>query len=110
MVWDLPPPWDIILLIIVFAVVGVGVFHLYFSAYHRRYFSGKAMQLAAVKTVGLLVLWGGSFWIVFWLVSQVLPPGWLRYLVGGGVWWLLSQTVVMLGWKLLDRVLDNHFG
>ncbi|MGH2521056.1 MAG: hypothetical protein ACRDH2_01015 [Anaerolineales bacterium] len=40
----------------------------------------------------------------------MLPLGWLRYLVGGGVWWLLSETALALGWELLGGVLDTLFG
>jgi hypothetical protein len=62
--------------------------------------------LALLRTVGGLVLYGGSLALALWLISSLLPLGWLRYLVGSGIWWLLSETVVAGGMKLLDRILE----
>jgi hypothetical protein len=110
MVWELSPPWDMIIAIGAFMVMGIFVFWNYLSVYERRYFHWKGHQLALVKTVAWLIFYGGSFGLVFWLVSLGLSPGWLRYLVGGGVWWLLSETVLGLSWPFVDQALDNLFG
>lgn len=107
MAWELPPPWNWLVAIITLVIVGGFVFRFSFGSYHRRYFFDKALQLALWRTVGWLVLYGGSVGVVFWLVSLAWPVGWLRYLVGSAVWWLLSETVLAAGLKLLDRALEN---
>ena len=104
--WELPPPWDWLLIVGVLVVVIVPVFWLSFTGYQRRYFFGKALKLAIVRTVGWLVLYGGSFALVFWLISQVWTAGWLRYVVGSFVWWLLTESVLALGWRFFDRLLE----
>ena len=104
--WELPPPWDWLLIVGVLVVVIVPVFWLSFTGYQRRYFFGKALKLAIVRTVGWLVLYGGSFALVFWLISQVWTAGWLRYVGGSFVWWLLTESVLALGWRFFDRLLE----
>lgn len=108
--WYLPPPWDVVLIVAVLTVTGAFVFYLRFGAYERRYFTGKAFQLAAITTLAWLIFFGGSFALVFWLVSFFIPPGWLRIAVGGGVWWLLNQTVLAFGWEFVDRWLNALLG
>lgn len=111
MIWtalDVPPPWTWVVIVGLFAFSSVIVFWLSFTAYHRRYFSGKAIKLALLRTIGWLILNGGAFWLLFTLVSLIFPSGsWLPYLVGSGAWWLLSQTVLALGMKILDQMLVN---
>ncbi|RPH63061.1 MAG: hypothetical protein EHM81_00920 [Chloroflexi bacterium] len=106
MPWELPPPWDKVLFAGLLLVFGAAIFWFSFSGYHRRYFFDKALLLALLRTLGGLVLYGGSLALALWLISSLLPFGWLRYLVGGGIWWLLSETVVAGGMKLLDRILE----
>jgi hypothetical protein len=111
MIWialDVPAPWAWLVIVGIFAVLSVVVFRFSFGAYHRRYFFDKALKLAFWRTVGWLVLNGGSFWIVFWVISLAFPEsGWLPYLVGYGVWWLLSSTLLTAGLQVLDRLLEN---
>lgn len=106
MVWELPPPWDWLILAITIILVGGFVFWFSLANYHRRYFFDKALQLAVWRTLGWLVLYGGSFGLLFWIFSLIWPAGWLRYLVGSSVWWLLSETILAAIWKLLDRWLE----
>jgi hypothetical protein len=63
MIWialDVPAPWVWLVIVGIFAVLGVVVFRFSFWAYHRRYFFDKALKLAFWRTVGWLVLNGGS--------------------------------------------------
>ena len=106
MPWELPPRWDNVLFGGLLLVFGIAIFWLSLSHYHRRYFSDKALQLALLRTIGALALYGSSLALAFWLVTMLPSLGWLRYLVGGCVWWLLSETVVAWGVKFLDRVLE----
>lgn len=111
MIWvalDVPPPWAWLVIVGIFTVLSVVVFRFSFGAYHQRYFYNKALKLAFWRTVGWLVLNGGAFSILFGLLSLAFPgKGWVPYLVGGAVWWLLSQTVLSAGLRLLDRLLEN---
>ena len=111
MIWiasDVPPPWAWLAVVGIFAVLSVVVFRFSFWAYHRRYFFNKAIVLAFWRTVGWLLLHGGSFWIVFWSISMAFPTsGWWSYLVVCVVWWLLSKTLLAAGLHLLDRLLEN---
>lgn len=107
MAWELPSPWNWIVALVTVVVVSGVVFWFSFGSYHRRYFFDKALQLALWRTLGWVVLYGGSVALVVWLVSALAPIGWLRYLIGGAVWWLLSETVLAAGVRLLDRALEN---
>ncbi len=111
MIWialDVPPPWTWLVIVGIFGVLSVVIFRFSFGAYHRRYFFNKALQLAFWRTLGWLVLNGGSFLVIFWLISVSLSTsGWLPYLVGCGVWWLLSNTLLAAGMQLVDRLLEN---
>ena len=92
----------------ILVALGVVVFRFSFWAYHRRYFFNKALKLAFWRTIGWLVLYGGSFWLVFWLVSVLFPnSGWQAYLAVCVLWWLLSKTLLAGGLYLLDRLLEN---
>lgn len=105
---DVPPPWAWLVIVGIFAALSMMVFWFSFSAYHRRYFFDKALKLALWRTFGWLVLNGGTFSILFWVLLLAFPGrGWLPYLVGGTVWGLLSQTVLSAGLQLLDRLLEN---
>jgi hypothetical protein len=111
MIWialDVPPPWAWLVIMGIFAVLSVVVFRFSFWAYHRRYFFNRAIVLAFWRTLGWLVLNGGAFWIVFWLISLAFPTsGWRAYLVGCVAWWFLSKTLLAAGLQLLDHVLEN---
>lgn len=106
LVWLLPPPWDWFVIISLLTVVCVPIFWLSLTGYHRRYFFDKALKLAVLRTIGWLILYGGSFALVFWIFSLLWPPGWTRYVVGGIVWWLLSETILALAWQFIDRLLE----
>lgn len=112
MIWislDVPPPWAWLVIAGVFAVLSVVVFRVSFDAYDdRRYFFNKALKLAFWRTLGWLALNGGSFCIVFWLINLIFPEsGWWAYLAGGGVWWLLSNTLLAAGMHILDYRLEK---
>lgn len=111
MIWTalgVPPPRAWFVIMGIFGVLGVLVFRFSFDTYHRRYFFNRALQLAFWRTLGWLVLNGGSFFVVFWLTSVALPTrSWLAYLIGCSVWWLLSKTLLAAGLQLLDRLLEN---
>ena len=110
MIWELSSPWDMIVAVGTFVLMGGYVFWHHLSIYERKYFPWKGHQLALIKTGAWLILYGGSFSLIFWLVSLWLEPGWLRYLIGGGVWWLLTETILGLSWPFVDQALDNLFG
>lgn len=102
--WTLSPPWDWLLIVVLLILVSAGVFWLSFTAYQQRYFFNKALQLSVLRTVAWLVLYGGSFALVFWLVSLFLSPGVTRYFVGSAAWWLLANTALAIIWNFLDGV------
>ena len=106
MLWELPPPWNWIVTVGLGLVLAGAMFWLSLHSYHRRYFFDKALQLASLRTAGWLVLYGGSFALVYWLTALAVPEGWLRYLVVGCVWWLLSETTLALVWTFFDRFLE----
>lgn len=116
MIWialDVPPPWSKLVItgvfgVLVFGVLGVMVFNFSLQAYHRRYFFDKALKLAFCRTLAWLVLNGGSFLVIFWLISVFFPTtsGWLLYLidlVGLVVWNFLSDA----GMGLVDYLLEK---
>ena len=105
-VWELETPWSWIVLIGSLLVLAGVVFWIQFMGLRRR--SGRAGEIAAIKTAAWMILFGGSFTLIFWIVSLFMAPGFARYLVGGGIWWLLSQTVLSLIWTGLDRGLGNR--
>jgi len=105
-VWELESPWSWILLVTCLVILAGVVFWIQWSFWWRK--SGRAPQIAAAKTLAWLVLYGGSFALTFWIVSSFMKAGTARYLVGGGVWWLLSQTVLALAWTGVSRILDNR--
>ncbi len=104
--WLVSPTWDRFVIAGVLVVASVLVFWLSYTGYEYRYFTGKALKLALLRTVGWLVMYGGTFVLIFALLSRVWPAGWLRYVIGGGVWWLLTETVLALGWQWLNRLLE----
>lgn len=104
--WLLSPPWDWIVIATALGAAGLPLFWYSFGAYHRRYALDRALELAILRTVGWLVLYGGTFALVFWLLSRVLPIGWIRYVVGGGVWWILRGAVLGFAWAFYDRWLE----
>lgn len=111
MIWtalDFSSPWNWLIVLGVFAVLGIMVFKFSFDAYYRRYFYGKALKLAFWRTVGWLVLSGVSFVIVFWPLSILFPKSsWWAYLIGWTVWGILSETVVAAGVHILDAFLEK---
>ena len=104
--WELPPPWDWLVIGAVLAGVSGPVFWLSWSGYQRRYFPGKALQMALGRTFAWLVMYGGSFALIFGLISLFLPAGGARYLVGAAVWWLVSETALALAWPYVERLLE----
>ncbi len=108
--WYLPWPWDLVVIVALLTVAGVIVFYLRLGVYHRRYFTGKALQLAALTTFAWLIVHGGAFMLIYGLTTLFLPPGWLRIAVGSGVWWLPANTALAFGWEFVDRWLNAMFG
>jgi len=110
LVWYMPWPWDLVVIVVVLTVASVVVFYLRFGAYHRRYFTDRALQLTALTTLAWLVVYGGAFMLVCGLTALFLPPGWLRIAVGSGVWWLLANTALTFGWEFVNRWLNAMLG
>lgn len=106
MPWELPSPWNWITTLGTLAVLWVAIFWVSLHAYHRRYFAGKALQLACLRSLGWILLYGGSFALISWLATWTTPAGWVRYLVIGSAWWLLSETILALAWYWFDRLLE----
>ena len=52
------------------------------------------------------MLYGGTFSLVFWLLSRVWPAGWTRYVVGGAAWWVVKEAVLGFAWRLYDAWLE----
>ncbi|MCL4805325.1 MAG: hypothetical protein KJ046_13565 [Anaerolineae bacterium] len=111
MIWsalDIPLPWSWLVIVAVFAVLTVVVFKLSFEAYLRRYFFDKALRLSLLRTTVWLILNGSTFCFIFWLITRWFPDrGWLAYLVGTFVWWLLSETILAIGMQLFDQLLEK---
>ena len=105
-VWEIPEPWSWVLLFGCLVILALVVFWIQFVGLSRR--SGRAAEIAAIKTAAWMILYGGSFTLIFWIVSRFMTPGFARYLVGGGIWWLLSQKVLSIVWSGLDRGLGNR--
>lgn len=103
---ELPSPWNWLVTVGIALVLGSAIFWLSLHHYHRRYFFDKALQLAFLRTVGWLLMYGGSAALLYWLSALVTPVGWLRYLVMGCAWWLLSETVLAFAWQGFDRLLE----
>jgi hypothetical protein len=106
MPWEFPSPWNWILTTGMLLILGIAIFWLSIQRYERRYFTGKALQLALLRTLGWLAWYGGSILLVYWLTGLFLPSAWLHYLAAGGLWWLLSETILAWGWELFDRLLE----
>lgn len=111
MIWtalDVPSPWSWLIIVAVFALLTVVVFRLSLETYHRRYFLDKAISLSLLRTAVWLILNGGTFLIVFWLITRWFPDrSWLAYLVGTFVWWLLSKSILAIGMQLFDQFLEK---
>lgn len=107
MAWYLDAPWDRIVIGITLAALAVFLFWLHLGAYERIYFPSRAVSQAAVKTAYWVACYGLTFGAVFWGVSQFLPAGRTRYMVGVAVWWLVSNVLSELVWKPLSRTIDN---
>lgn len=100
--------WGYLAIIGVFVALSVVVFRLSLGAYHRRYFFHKALKLAFWHTLGWFVLNTSCVCLVFWLVCLVYATSaWLATLLGWFLWWLLSQTLIAGGMRILDRLLEN---
>ena len=104
--WLARTPWDWIVIGVSLAVAAAALFVFSFGAYHRRYFFDRALRLALLRTVGWLVLYGGTFALVFWLLSRAWPAGWTRYVVGGAAWWVVKEAVLGFAWRLYDAWLE----
>ncbi len=107
MAWYLDAPWDRIVIGITLAALAVFLFWLHLGAYERIYFPARAVGQAALKTGYWVACYGLSFGAVYYGVSQFVSPGWLRYLVGGVIWWAVSNILPELVWKPLSRIIDN---
>ncbi len=110
MVWYLNAPWDRIIIGITLVVLAVFLFWQHLVAYERIYFPARAVGLAAVKTVYWLACYSLSFGAVYVGVSRFMAPGGLRYLVGGVIWWAVSNILNVLVWKPVSRAIDKLLG
>ena len=66
-VWELKEPWSWALIAVCLVMLALVVFWIRLVAWNRR--SSRAVQIAAVRTLAWLVLYGGSFTLIFWVVS-----------------------------------------
>lgn len=107
MVWYLNVPWDRILIGATLVGLAVFVFWQHLVAYERIYFPVRAVRQAALKTAYWVVAYGLSFGAVYYAVSHFMSPGGYRYLVGAGIWWLVSSILNELVWKPLSQVIDK---
>lgn len=107
MVWYLGVPWDRIIIGATLVVLAVFVFRQHLAAYERRYFPGRAVGQAALKTVYWVACYGLTFGAVYYGVSRFMEPGGLRYLVGAAIWWAVSSILAALVWKPLSEIIDR---
>ena len=110
MVWYLNAPWDRIIIGITMVVLAVFLFWQHLGLYERIYFPSRAVGLAAVKTAYWLACYTLSFGAVYLGVSHFMAPGGLRYLVGGAIWWAVSNILNELVWKPVSRAIDKLLG
>jgi hypothetical protein len=103
MAWTVEPPWDWALAVGALLLLSVFVFGTSWIAYRDGYRPPQAGRMALFRALRWLLLFGGAFVLLFWLASLVRLPGWWRYLVGGGLWWLLGRTVLAAAWEMLDE-------
>ena len=65
------------------------------------------MSQALLKTAYWTACYGLTFGAVYWAVSQFLPAGGARYMVGVAVWWVAANALSALVWQPLSRMIDN---
>ncbi len=105
--WGISPAWDWLVIFVVLIVVGGLVFWRSNKKYQSHYSMERSLKLAILRTTGWILVYGSSFVLIFWLVSQQLPTGWLRYLVAGLVWWLLAEMILAPAWRFFDRLFET---
>lgn len=110
MVWYLNAPWDRIVIGIILVVIGVFQFWQHLDVYEHMYSPSRAVGMASAKAAYWIACYGLAFIPVFLVVSRFLEPGWLRDVIGGGSWWLVSSILNELVWKPLSRMVDNLLG
>ena len=107
MVWYLNVPWDRVVIGVVLILYAAYMLWEHLAAYERLYSPSRAVSQAMLKTAYWTACYGLTFGTVFWAVSQFLPAGRTRYMVGAAVWWLVSNVLSALVWKPLSRMIDN---
>ncbi|MBK9231104.1 MAG: hypothetical protein IPO15_09635 [Anaerolineae bacterium] len=107
MVWYLNVPWDRVVIGVVLILYAAYMLWEHLVAYERIYSPSRAVSQATLKTAYWTACYGLTFGAVFWAVSQFLPAGRNRYMVGVAVWWLVSNVLSALVWQPLSRMIDN---
>ncbi len=107
MVWYLNMPWDRVVIGGVLILYAAYMLWEHLVAYERIYSPSRAVSQAALKAAYWTACYGLTFGAVFWAVSQFLPAGRTRYLVGVAIWWLVSNVLSALVWKPLSRIIDE---
>lgn len=108
MIWILRSPWALLVAAITLLILWGGAFWLYYGAYERKYFTDKALKVAALRATILVVWYGITFGLVFAAVTALLPPGQWRFVVGTFVWWLVSTLTNELVWQPFQAILDRQ--
>ncbi len=110
MVWYLDVPWDRVVIGLLLVIIGAFQFWQHLDVYEHIYSPSRALGLSAAQAVYWMACYGLAFVAVFFVVSRFLAPGGLRYLVGGGSWWLVSSLLNELVWRPLSRAIDRLLG
>ena len=107
MVWYLNVPWDRVVIGVTLVIYAGYMFWEHLAAYERIYSPSRVVTQAMLKTAYWTACYGLTFGVVYWAVSQFLPAGGARYLVGVAVWWAVSNALSALVWQPLSRMIDN---
>jgi hypothetical protein len=107
MVWYLNVPWDRVVIGATLILYAAYMLWEHLVAYERIYSPSRAVSQAALKTAYWTTCYGLTFGAVFWVVSQFLPAGGARYVVGVAVWWVVSNALSALLWQPLSRIIDE---
>ncbi len=107
MVWYLGVPWDRIVIGVTLVVIAVFVFWQHLGAYERRYYPSRAVGQATLKTIYWVACYCLSFGAVYYGVSRFMAPDGPRYLVGGAIWWAVSNVLNELIWTPLSQAIDH---
>lgn len=107
MIWDLEPPFSTLLFIAGFLIWGTIVGWRHWVLYETVYFPARARLYAIITALIWMIVYGGAFGLVVWVVVNLVAAALWRYLVGAILWWLLSQLFVTpLFSAIMRRLLD----